>query len=187
MTKQNLLLVIKTIAGDREAFETLLQSQKSLIRWLIRRRTDCPEDAEDIHQEVSLKIYQHIATLKCPEAFSSWLRTIVVRECARYFDFKKRCVHIEPILELENHCVETDSDCIPALYTERLEFCAALESAIESLQEPKKRLFNMRYRKGMCCSDIAASTGLKTGTVSVKIFRTKKQLWKILRSSRVET
>jgi len=181
MYAQILPLVVKTIAGDREAFEQLLHSQKPLIRYIIRRKTDCPEDAEDILQEVSLRIFMHITSLRCPEAFISWMKAIIVHECLRHFASNRHCVSINTIAEYENLCVETDPDCNPFACFERLELYDALHSALEKLQEPLRKMFYMRYKKGMCCSDIAASIGLKTGTVSVKMFRAKKQLRKMLR------
>ena len=181
MSKQILLLLIsKSVDGDHEAFEQLLLSQKSIIRWLIHRMTNCREDAEDIHQEVAVRVYQHLPSLKRPESFGMWLRAIVVNECNKHLASQKRCLSIETFPEWETLLVETDSDCNPFARLEKLELGHAIKSAIENLREPVRNMFHMRYNKNMRCRDIAISTGLKAGTVSVSMFRAKKLLRKKL-------
>ena len=179
-------LVNKTIAGDREALELLLLSQKTFILRLIKNITSCREDIEDISQEVSFRVFQHIESLKHPEAFGSWLRTIVVRECRRHFSAKNRCLSVETVAEWENHFIDTDSDCNPFANMERLELNSAIKTALESLRDPIRKMFYMRYDNDMCCREVAASTGMKTGTVSVTMFRAKKILREKLYSGIVD-
>jgi len=184
MTSQPLLpLVSQAISGDNEALELLLILKYPFIFWIIRRTTDCLEDAEDITQEVSIRVFQHIAALKSPEAFDSWLRTIVRRECCRYHAAKKPCVSIETIYDWENIFVETDTDCIPAERIETDEFDAALVFALEDMNESSREVFYMRYSKNMRCREIAASTGLSTERVSTALWRGKEKLREKLRCS----
>ena len=182
-----ILLVSKSVSGDREAFEQLLDSQHPTILYIIRGMTDCPEDAKDIHQEVSVRLYEKINSLKKPEAFCKWLRVLVKRECIRHLASRKRCVSIETIDEWETLLVETDSELNPFARLERLELGSALESALESLHKPILDIFHMRYSKEMRCSDIADTTGEKAGTVSVKLFRAKEHLRKMLQGGIVDT
>ena len=177
MTPKTLFLLVgKSIAGDHEAFEQLLLSQKSAILFYIRRMTDCPEDAKDIHQEVSFRLYQNIGTLKRPDAFCPWLRTIVARECIRHLASRSHCLLIGSLAEWEPLLVETDSDYNPFARLERIELYSALESALGSLREPIRNMFHMRYTKEMRCRDIADSVGINTGAVAVTLFRAKEQL-----------
>ena len=182
MPQKLIPLIRKSVAGDREAFEQLLHSQKPNIFYIIRGMTDCPEDAKDIHQEVSVRVYQNIASLKSPEAFFAWLRTIVVRECLRHLASRKHFISIEALTESNPVLVETDTNCNPFAHMEKHELCSAIASALESLHEPLRDLLHMRYGRDMCCNDIAAATGMKSGTVSVSLFRAKQQLRKKLQS-----
>ena len=180
-SKPPLSLVIQAVSGDREALEQLLISKYPLILFIIRKMTDCLEDAEDIAQEVSARVFQHIAALKSPEAFDSWLGAIVKRECDRYHALKKPCLSVETLYDWENLFVETDSDCIPAERVEQDEFNAVLVYALEDMNEPFRKIFHMRYRKNMRCNEIAARTGLNAGRVSVALWRGKEKLREKLR------
>ena len=179
-------LIVKAVAGDREAFEQILVLQNSLILWIIRRNIDCPHDTEDIRQEVAIRIYENISSLRKPEAFGSWLRTLVNNECYRFIEWRKNGLEHENIEELKksDSCsvffIETDTDSIPFAYVEKLEFATEFESAMKSLPGPGRTLFHMRYAQDMCCQDIADSTGMKAGTVSVTLHRAKEKLRKKL-------
>ena len=173
-------LVKRTVAGDREAFEKLLLSQKAFIFWTIRKMTDCREDIEDISQEVAVRLYRHIASLRSPEAFGSWLRTLIHHECLRFFAKQKQCHALEALEGWENHFVETDKDCIPVSYVERHELGADLTKAFETLPESVRKIFFMRYCKDMHYRDIASAAGVKTAKVSVTLFRAKIHLRKSL-------
>jgi len=177
MTTDNLFLLVgKSIAGDREAFEQLLLSQQPAILFYIRKMTNCPEDAKDINQEVSFRLFQNISKLKRPEAFYLWMRTIVTRECVRHLASRRYCLSIESLEELDFQFVETDDSRDPFARLERLELYSELESALDSLREPIRNMFHMRYTEEMRCGDIAAYTGINTGVVSVTLFRAKERL-----------
>ena len=178
MISQTLVsLVNKTAGGDHEAFKQLLISHNPLIHWLIQGRTNCPEDAEDIKQEVSIRIFRHIPSLKRPEAFISWLRTIVIRECDRHIASRRHCLSIETIDDRERLFIETDSDYDPLAHLERLELCSALKTALKTLREPFRNIFYMRYCEDIRNCDIAAVTGVKAGTVSVTAAMTTEMVW----------
>jgi len=177
MTSQPLLSIVsQAISGDNEALELLLILKYPFIFWIIRRATNCIEDAEDITQEVSIRVFKHIAELKSPEAFDSWLRTIVRRECCRYLTAKQPCFSTETLYEWEDLLVETDSDCIPAAHMELDELNAALVFALEDMNEPSREVIYLRYGKNMRCREIAAITGLSAGRVSVELWRGKEKL-----------
>jgi len=174
-------LVSRTVSGDSDAYEQLIISHNSLILWLIRHHTDGSEDAEDIRQEVVIRIFRHLGSLKRPEAFGSWMRSIVFRECMRYLASKKLHVSIETLPEPENLFIDTDLDSLPCKHMERLELESALASEISSLQEPVRNIFHMHYYRGMRCRDIAEAVGMKAGAVSVTLHRVKERLKEKLR------
>jgi len=180
-------LVLRTASGDHDAFEQLLRSQKDLIYWIIRKMCDCPEDAEDIHQEVSIRVFQNISSLKYPEAFGAWLRSIVLHECVRFLSLKKKHISIETIAEWENLFADHDADCNPLARVEKLELRGALKSTYDSLKEPIQKMVNMRLGMNMRCSEIAEIIDVKAGTVSVALHRAKERLRKKLRSGGIDT
>ena len=74
-------LVRAAASGDRSAIESLLvRAQETAYRFSL---LVCghPEDAQDVMQDALLKTYQHVGTIKEPEAFRTWLYTTVRNAC----------------------------------------------------------------------------------------------------------
>ena len=182
-TQQTLLLISKTVSGDSDAFEQLILSQKNIIFFIIRRLTDCPEDAEDISQEVALRVFQYIGSLKCPEAFGSWLRKLVIRECMRHLAARRPSDPFEDLMDHENQFPETDPDCLPAIYVERLELRSEILTAFAHMPVTLQKVAVLYYLSGMHYREIAEFLDLTIGTVSAYLFRARKFLSEALYQS----
>jgi len=181
MPHSDFFIVSRAVSGDTIALEKLIILKIPFILWIIRSMIDCPEDVEDVSQEVSIRICQHIAALKRPEAFDSWLRTIVRRECIRFFAAKSQYDSVETISGWEDLFVETDMDCLPFGRMKSIELDSAFLSALEDMHEPIRTMLYMRYFKDMRCHEIAAFTGHTVGMVSVALHRAKEKLREKLR------
>jgi len=180
MEKTNSLtsLVSKTVSGDEEAFEKLMGSQMNMIAFQIRRMINCREDAEDISQKVAMRVFQRICTLKHPEAFSSWLKTIVTRECLLHIKAKKPVVSIEDLSGFDGSFCETDKDYLPGAYTERVEQANTISEALKKLPAKSRDMVVFYYSDEMSYKDIANQMGVSVSDVSVNLFRAKKRLRK---------
>lgn len=177
-------LICKTIAGDREAFEQLLLLYKRSIVSEIGKATNCAEDIEDISQEVALQIFRNIGSLKYPEAFSSWCRKLTERACLRHLTGHcSNCSH-ENLTEDSNQIAETKPICIPYAYSEQMELRGEIISALAQLSESCKEMVLLHYAYGMRYREIAEQFGVKTGTVSAAIYRSRKLLQKVLPTPR---
>ena len=182
MSTQNIIhhLVRKTASGDHEAFEQLYLLQRDVITYKIRRQIACPEDVEDITQKVAIRVFLRIGSLMQPEAFGSWLDTLVVNECNRHYQTNDRTTSIEELPEYENLLIETNADYLPNAHTERVELKAEIWNKLNSMSAKTGEMFSMYYEYGMCYREIAQCFGTTIGTVSSYMFRVKKRLRKEL-------
>ena len=187
MEKQNTFksLISKTISGDIEAFEQLILSQMDSISFQIRGMNMIKNqaDIEDISQDVAMRIYQNINSLKYPEAFTSWLRTIIVRECLRCReDGGDQLVYLEDI-QAEVLFQETDETCLPSLYAERAEQSKEIIEAMKKLPEALRNMVAQYYCEEKSYKNIAEDMDVAIGNVSINLFRARRRLRKELRSS----
>ena len=184
MAKKNqTAIVCKTVAGDCEAFEQLLAMKKCSINCKIQSMIGNPNDIEDVAQEVAIRLFQRIGSLKDPEAFNGWLNTIVTRECLKYFATQSRLALPEgdcDSAEFEDRFLETDTDFLPSAYTERIELHSRIKTAIDNLPEPNRRMLLLHYEGGKCYREIAAIMGISIGVVCSYLYRTRKRLRKEL-------
>ena len=75
-------LVLKAMAGDKEAFSALFQKTYRPIRRAIREILHREEDVNDAMQNTYIKAFKYLPTLRHPEAFYSWLKC-TAENCAR--------------------------------------------------------------------------------------------------------
>ena len=71
----------KAAAGDEEATNALLQASRHIVLTYAVSLLGNQHEAEDVVQDSLLIAWSKLGELKAPEAFSSWLREIVRRQC----------------------------------------------------------------------------------------------------------
>src|ERR1044072_8404199 len=82
--------VLQAQSGSHEALNELFKSvQEPLFRYIVSLVRD-QHQAEDILQEVFIRIYRKLRWLREPEAFRAWTYQIASREAFRYLNREKR-------------------------------------------------------------------------------------------------
>lgn len=89
-------LARKAAAGDRRAFATLLDRHYDRIYRLAWRWCGARERAEDIAQEVCVKLAQSIATFRGEAAFKSWLYRLAYTAAVDHIRAHQRLVTLAP-------------------------------------------------------------------------------------------
>ena len=170
-------LVRKTMAGDSEALEQLLLSQRKIIAVIVRRWTNCQvADTEDISQEVEIRVSQKISSLQSPEAFYSWLHTIVIRECNRYIKARNKFIMLNNELCIDELFVESDPFYLPSEYVELTEIYNELKKVLFGMPIITKQIIFLHYGLGIKQKNIGDLLGVPVGTVSSTLFRMRERL-----------
>lgn len=86
-------LVARAQQGEEVAFAALFEAHKRLVYSLCLRITGSCEDAEDITQEVFLKVFRKISTFRGDCGFSTWLFRIGMNEALMHLR-KNRIEHV---------------------------------------------------------------------------------------------
>jgi RNA polymerase sigma factor (sigma-70 family) len=88
-------LVRRAAAGDKPAWERLVQQYSRLI-WAMTRDFKLPEsDAADVVQATWLRLLEHIGRIEYPERIASWLATTARHECLRHLAASKRVMLVD--------------------------------------------------------------------------------------------
>lgn len=96
MNEQNLIIRLKN--GDLSALEALMELHQNYVFTVALRMVKKKEPAEEITQDVFIKVYKKINSYKERSKFTTWLFTIVYRTCLNYLD-KKQIVYSESSLK----------------------------------------------------------------------------------------
>lgn len=175
----NLIEKIKT--GDKIAFRRLVEKYQPKLHRLALDLTSDPDDAEDLSQEVFIKIFKNIQQFRMESQVSSWLYRIAVNTY-----LSKKRLKIFSIIQSERKFVKSDGafteipDDRTASNTERQAASALLQqriqAALSKLSTREKVVFVLRHYHDYTMKEIAGDLRLAEGTVKSLLFRAIKKM-----------
>lgn len=156
-------LVRRAAAGDKKAWERLVDQFGRLI-WAMTRDFRLPEsDAADVFQATWLRLLEHIDRLQYPERVGSWIATTARHECLRSVAARKRVVLVQDDTALSGafgHGPEADE----GLLTE--ERAVAVRDAISRLPWRWQRLIELLMADPPASyAEISDQLGLPVGSI----------------------
>ena len=170
------VLIDRCRKGDETAFRELVDTYKGLVFALISRSVPDRAEAEDLAQEVFLRIHRGLPYFRGESKLTTWIYRIVINLLSQR----------RPALATISLDQDRDDDR-PALDPggpDRafgdLVLRDRLDKAIQQLPVTYQVLINGHYLKDMKYEDLADALGLPMGTVKTHLHRAKKQLRRIL-------
>ncbi len=183
-------LIIRSQAGDVQAFETLIKQHQVITYNIAYRILGDQEDAKDAAQEALIKVFKNLPGFKAESQFSTWLYRIVVNTCTDYMRKHRKIttVSTDKGLETEDGTLQTelpDERMAPEVVFEQTELKQKVQAAISALPEQNRTVIVLRDVQGMSYDVIASMLDLPVGTVKSRINRGRDMLKKILIESRI--
>jgi RNA polymerase sigma-70 factor (ECF subfamily) len=177
-------LVERLKKGDESAFRTIVETRKDLVFNTSLGLLQNAEDAEDITQEVFIKVYESVHQFKGESAFSTWLYKIAVTkslELIRSRKRKKRFAFITGILGENNELRHDPPEFLhPGVQLDNRERSATLFKAIAKLPENQRVAFTLHKVEGIPYLEISEIMQLSISAVESLIHRAKSNLRKDL-------
>lgn len=138
-------------------------------------------DADDIAQEVFIKVFQSLARFRQDAQFTSWLYRIAMNACIDHQ--RRQSPHVsrrdtaDPDLAMQ---AAPEPAPGPEQVAAGAELGVALEAAIGALPPRQRVIFVMRHHEGLKLHEIAAALGLQDGTVKRQLHSAVHRLRKVL-------
>lgn len=168
------LLVLRAQVGDREALTTLLVSvQEPLFRCLFHLAGET-QLAEDLLQEVFLRIFRKIGWLRDPRLFRPWCYRICTREAFRHLR-RERWWRNQVRDEYVLHQVEADQPLPPGD-----DLLARLPTLLDQVSPAARIVLALHYLDHQTLDEIAGQLDLPTGTVKSRLAHGLTQLRRAL-------
>jgi RNA polymerase sigma-70 factor (ECF subfamily) len=176
--KTDLELVEDFRRGDITAYNELVRRYQQKVYWIGRRILGTHEDADDVVQEVFIRVYENLKNFRAESGFYTWLYRIAMNLSLNTLQKKriKDFVKYDSIIDtLEGENSRTDE---PALHRE---YETLLEKAVESLPAKQRAVFMMRYYDEMSYEEMAKVLKKSVGGLKANYFHALKKVQKILR------
>jgi RNA polymerase sigma-70 factor (ECF subfamily) len=159
-------LIARAAAGDHAAFHSLVERHRSMVYRVAYQFAGNHHDAEDIAQEVFIKVYRSLDRFRQDAQLTSWMYRIVMNAC---IDHRRRHqpAGAAPFgEEAEQKMLNTPEEAPdPEEQAYAGELGTVLEAEIQRLPPGQRLVFIMRHHQGLKLGEIARSLGLAEGTV----------------------
>lgn len=177
----------KAAAGDEQAFTLLVKAYQNKVYSLAYYATKNHHDAEDVAQEVFLKIWRALPSYR-GEAPDVWIMKIAKHTCLDFLKQKKR---VEPLeYEIDGQSAErpipdTDVQSNPPEAAMQEQRRKELAKALLRLSDEHREILTLRYMNDLSYEQLQEVLGVGMGTVKSRLSRAKKSLKNILKSGNI--
>ena len=181
-------LIERAQAGDRSAFEVLVQRYDRQVLRLGLNLLGNAEDARDVYQEAFLKIYRNLHCFRFECAFYTWVYRIVTNLCLDHLrrrrsrpedqapDFRNDTANERPVTDFFDRQQSETPHSNPEKQLLGHEIADRIQSALGALSPRERVVFEMKHYRGMKLRDIGDVLGTTEETVKNSLFRATRKL-----------
>jgi RNA polymerase sigma-70 factor, ECF subfamily len=173
------LAVLLLRRGDDASLEQALTLLQRTVFSFSMRVCGQREDAEDTMQEVLVKSVPHLPKFDSPKALVVWLYKVAKNRCLMSRRRSKfapnRDLSLEELMpdRKEMERLSGDGSINPEMFAIRSEEARLLRAAIQKLPPPYRIVLVLRDMEGLTDEEVAEITGLRAGTVRVRLHRAR--------------
>ncbi len=179
-------LITQLIEGNENAFKYLVNAYKKMVYNTVLGFVQQTDDAEDITQDVFIKIYDSISRFKQQSKLSTWIYRIAITQAQDFIRKRNRKKSGGLLLNLfgaNNELIYDPPDFVhPGVLAENKEQSVILFKAINQLPENQKTAFLLQKMQDCTQQQIAEVMQLNEGAVESLLSRAKANLRKQLSS-----
>ncbi len=165
--------------GDEKAVLEIFHYMYPHVAKLVQANLPAREGAEDLIQQVCVKVTTHLSQFSGKVPFLHWVSRIAVNTCLNQIRHEKR----RPEIRLAD-LSEDEAAVIENLATSSSELNACdqvaarelVEKLLEALKPNDRLLMRLMYLEGRQFDDIAKITGWNKAMIKVRAFRARAQL-----------
>ena len=178
MKESDVALIQRTLDGDEGAFTTLVKKYQKWVHTLVWRKIGDFHTAEELTQDIFLKVYKKLSTLKPPDRFPGWLYVITTRHCITWLRKKRvstTSLNAMPTTELEALCYAR----YEAARGEEASVehqCELVKRLLQKLPESERTVVTLYYLAEMTSEEVSAFLGVSPNTVRSRLRRARKRL-----------
>lgn len=149
-------------SGDRErAFSELVKAYSERLYWCVRRFVLCHEDADDLVQEIFIKVWASLPSFREESRLFTWLYRIATNEAINFV----RKQSLRAALSFKSIDTEAERRIDEDPYFDGNEAQRLLMKAIGKLPPKQRTVFSLRYFEELKYEDIAEITGTSVGAL----------------------
>lgn len=165
--------------GNKNAFNFIVRRYQKKVYWIIRKMVLDHDDADDITQEVFLKLHRSLCDFRGESKFFTYIYKIAVNFSINHINKHKKINMRKSDIDNSN-IRSTDKSADEEMNSKQRTLI--LEEAIRSLPEQQRAVFNMRYYDNLTYDEISEILNKSVGGMKANYFHAIKKLEKFLKN-----
>ncbi|MEO7214845.1 sigma-70 family RNA polymerase sigma factor [Mucilaginibacter sp.] len=155
-----------------EAFNMLLKKYQQKIYWHVRRMVIDHDDADDLTQDVFIKVWKNLPGFRNDAQLYTWMYRIATNECITFLNKKKQKNNIS-LDDVDYELADTlsSSDQFTGDQIQR-----KLQEAILTLPDKQRLVFNMKYFDDMKYEEMSDVLGTSVGALKASFHLAVKKI-----------
>ncbi|MDF7812017.1 RNA polymerase sigma factor [Hymenobacter sp. YC55] len=172
MEDQDILAKFADPAARNVAFNQLVRKYQTKVYWHIRKMVVDHDDADDLTQDVFVKVWKHLESFRQDASLYTWIYRIATNECLSFLASKRRKFFL-PLNDVGAElAAKIEAD--PSLAGDDIEL--RLQKAILKLPDKQRLVFNLRYYDEMPYEQMAEVTGTSVGALKASYHHAAKKI-----------
>ena len=171
MQTEDWYIIYRCLSGDAAAFGPLVDKYRESVYALAYSRLRDTHDAEDVTQEVFIKVYEKLYTLRRWDSFPGWLYVTTSNLCMDWIRSRSRRPDRDYVDEHPKILQARSMD------SHRLDLvCESLYQELNSLPKMHRQVLALHYLGGMSVREIARLSGTSQNTIKQRLRRARLRL-----------
>ena len=172
MEDKELLGKLRNPETRNYGFNLLVRTYQQRVYWHVRKMVIDHDDADDLTQEVFIKIHKNIEGFREDAQLFTWIYRIATNECLSFLQRKKRRFFL-PIGDVES---ELSDKLDRSSHISGDEIQLKLQKALLKLPDKQRLVFNMKYFDDMSYEEIAEITKTSVGALKASYHHAVKKI-----------
>lgn len=169
-------LIARGRDGDALALEAIYYRYKTALFNMAYRYTYDRSTAEDLLQEIFIKVFTHLGDIRKTQTFTGWVYRIALNTCYSHLRGKRAELQKNvPLAEVEGALYEVQEN------SSVRDVRKPLDDAIAGLPRKLKEIFLLHDVQGFKHGEIARMLGLSVGTSKSQLFKARLRIREFLK------
>jgi len=169
-------IIIEQFAQEEtrnEAFNQLLKKYQQKVYWHVRRLVIDHDDADDLVQDIFIKVWRNLANFRADAQLYTWLYRIATNECITFLNKKKQHQSISLNDDSSSYLADT---LTTSVYFNGNQAQQKLQHALLTLPDKQRLVFNMKYFEDLKYDEISEILGTSVGALKASYHLAVKKI-----------
>ncbi len=173
-------LIQEAVRGSQQAFRAIVETNQGFVYTVAYRFVNNEQEAEDITQEVFVRLWKNLHTYKQEVKLTTWLYKIVTNRCLDFLKSRHGRQRKNKV-DIDKTRFVTDQST-PEKVFQQQELSRIIHAAADDLTPKQKAVFILRDLEGLSQEEVGEALSMTTGNVKSNLFYARKKMTEKLKA-----